>query len=331
MNLSWRLLEFALLSGFVLALSLSLLAWLLQGPLLRALHQLAPAPRARLAWWLLAGPMLAGLAYAAVTLAIPLAGGSSPALDRACSSHDASWLHACLWHPLEHGESGWLWFGVAAVALACLALLARALRALLRARGALSTLARLGRGHDGDGQVRVLESDEPLALACGLGRGQVLVSRPLVEALTPLQLRVVLAHERAHLAQGDVRWRLLARMASGLHFPGVRARLLDALRLSAEQRCDRVAAAAVGSRLAVAETILVVERLLQGRRHHAPAFSAAFAGDFVRERVEALLGLRRERRLPLGSAVALTALGFVSASAGWVHHLSEFLLMLGTS
>lgn len=325
------LLQFALLAGFVVALALAVLAALLERPIARLLPGQRPQQRARIAWWWLVGPAVGGLGYAAAIVAAPSLLRGSTAFSAACSAHQGSWWHACVWHPIEHGASPWLWAGLAALVLVTSWMLARALRALLDAHRHLAALVRLGAGAADGGQrdVRVLDVDQPLAVACGMGCGHVLLSRRLVDALPPEQLRVVLAHERAHLAHRDVRWRVVARLLSGLHFPGVRARALASMTLASEQRCDRIAADEVGSRLLVAETILAVERLYRGHPSTpAPALAAAFGTDFLRERVEALLSTDSDRNLPAGPVLAATALAFAIASAGWVHHFTEFLIAL---
>lgn len=325
----WRILEFALLSGLVLAVALAAATALLQYPIQRLLTASAPARRARLATWVLVGPLIAGVLYALATVAVSASTRATASLDASCSTHQGRWLHACVWHPLDRDASPWSWLALALLLLAVAGLVLRALRVLLRARRHLGALLRLGRAERRHGDIHVLDTDAPVALACGVGCGHVLLSRPLVDALAPEQLRVVVAHERAHLAHRDGHRRLVARLASGLHFPAARRRWLAALDLATEQRCDRIAADAVGSRLLVAETLLAVERLCRGRpRAPLPALARGFATDFLRERVEALLTPQPERDLPAGIVLLVATLAFGAASTGWVHHVAEFLVTL---
>lgn len=320
------LLQFALVGGSVIAIGLSTLAAVAARPVLAALHAQSPSDRVRTAWWLLAGPVVIGTLYALAIVAIPSTMAGTQGLAAACSSHDGDWWHACVWHPLEHGASPWLWAGLAGLAVACAALIFRAAQALWRARSHAQMLVRLARPV---ADARVLDTDAPVAVACGVGCGHILLSSGLVDALPADQLRVVLAHERAHLTHADVRWRLAARILSALHFPGTRTRLLQAFVLASEQRCDRVAAAEVGSRVLVAETLLAVERLYARR---APvtmhAFAAAFGTDFLHERVQALLSSRPDARTPVGTALAVGVATLLVASAGTVHHFTEFLTTL---
>ncbi len=318
------LLQFALLSGFVLALAIALLLAAAQRPLLRLLQRQAPQHRARLAWWLLAAPLATGAAYAAITVAMPSLLHDSAHFAAACSGHSGSWWHACVWHPSEHGQSLGVWIAMAVLGGLVGWLAARALRSLWAARRLARTMLRLSRPPRHEAEAHVLDSEQPLALACGVGRGHVVLSQSLLDRLDPLQLRVVLAHEHAHVRHRDVLWRLLARLLSGLHLPGTRRRLLECLELASEQRCDRAAAEVVGSRLTVAETILAVERLFRG---HAPRpLTAAFSTGFVPERVQALLSVDRDARAWLGSALAAAVIAFGALSAGWLHHFTESLI-----
>jgi beta-lactamase regulating signal transducer with metallopeptidase domain len=322
-----RLIELALLSGFVVAITLAAVTALLQAPLCRLLDAQAPASRARIAAGILLAPMLVGIAYALSTLLVASYGVSSPSISAVCSSHHGSWLHACLGHPIALDSTSWLWMAFVALLLICTGLMLQLGSALLRAKRHLGALVRMGRRHKHHHQLHVLDTDAPLAVACDVGAGHVLLARWLIEALRPEQLQVVLAHERAHLAHRDVRWRLLARIASALHFPAPRRRLLETLALACEQRCDQVAAEHVGSRLVVAETLIAVERLYRRRQPMPPSLlSTAFGTEFLRQRVEALLVLRRKQAWPLGPVLAATTLTLVLASAGWIHNLSEFLV-----
>lgn len=318
------LLQFALLSGFVLALTIALLLAAAERPLRNLLQRQAPQHRARLTWWLLVAPLATGAVYAAITVAMPSLFHDSAQFAAACSGHTGSWWHACVWHPSDHGQSLGVWVAMAVLGGLVGWLAARALGSLWAARRLARTMLRLSRPPRHPAEAHVLESEQPLALACGVGRGHVVLSQSLLDRLDPLQLRVVLAHEHSHVHHRDVLWRLLARLLSGLHLPGPRRRLLECLELASEQRCDRAAAEVVGSRLAVAETILAVERLFRGAT--PPPMTAAFSTGFVRERVHALLSAQQDRRGWLGSALAATLVAFAALSAGWLHHFTESLI-----
>ncbi len=328
MSTGWRLLEYALLSAFVLSMALALLTSLLQPWIDRLGSNLDARRRARIYWWLLVGPALLGLLQIAAILTMSAASKAYPALQSVCVSHSGSWWHACVWHPLESTEKPWLWLALVAVVGGAGLLAVRSLCALYRAQQQLRALIRLARQATMPGDVRVVESPIPLALAVGLRRGHVLISKGLTAALSAAELDAVIAHEKAHLSNGDIRFGMLAKVASLLHLPRTRARLLAAWALATEQRCDQAAALSCGSPLVVAQALLAVERAQQGQRQPLqPLLTMAFADSFLSLRVQALLQPGAGSRFPLGGVLLVMATLFVLFSAGWVHHISEFILL----
>lgn len=206
----------------------------------------------------------------------------------------------------------------------------RAAVGLWRARRALVAMLRLSRRPGESDKLHVLDADQPMALACGIGRGHILLSTSLLQQLDPTQLRVVLAHEQAHIAHRDVQHRLIAIVLSSIQLPGTRRRLLSDLELALEQRCDFVAATAVGCPLVVAETIVAVEKIFRNHaREHRP-LSMAFFSDFIPERVEALLAPERKAVSYLGAFLGVGVLAFCSLSTGWLHFLTESLIAVLT-
>lgn len=328
MSTGWRLLEYALLSAFVLSMALALLTSLLQPWIDRAAADLDARKRARIYWWLLVAPALTGLLQVMAILAMSAASRTFPALQSVCASHSGSWWHACVWHPLESTGNPWLWLAMVVV-LGGLGLLAvRSLCALFRAQQQFRALIRLARQATVPGDVRVLESPIPLALAVGLRRGHVLISKGLTTALSAAELDAVIAHEKAHLANGDIRDGILARVASLLHLPRTRACLLGSWTLATEQRCDQAAALSSGSPLVVAQALLAVERAQKGQsRPLQPLLTIAFAESFLTLRVQALLQPGVHSQLPLGPMLLAMAALFIFLTAGWVHHITEFVLL----
>lgn len=319
-------LQFALLAGFILAITLTLLTSSSEHLLRRMLQHKAPAQRARISWWMLVTPALAGIAYMSVTLAMPSVLHHFSTLVAECSAHTGSLWHMCVWHPSDNGQSTWLWGGLALLATYAFWLGARAAASLWRVRRTLATMLRLSWRPDDSGKLHILEADQPLALACGIGRGHILLSTSLLERLNLAQLQVVLAHERAHVAHRDVLYRLIAVVLSSIQLPGTRRRLLRDLELAFEQRCDLAAAKNVGSSIVVAETIVAVEKIFQHHARGKGALSMAFFLDFVPERVQALLSPGRENTSFLGLFLGLAVIAFCSLSPGWLHYFTESLI-----
>jgi hypothetical protein len=109
-------------------------------------------------------------------------------------------------------------------------------------------------------------------------------------------------------------------------WPSARRRVLQALEIAAEQSCDEAAARTIGDRLAMAEVILKVERLLQPLPRGLGPLALSFGGTAVELRVSALLESPRTEHRSI--AVVLLALLLVAlfAASEPLHHLTETLL-----
>ncbi len=322
------LLQSALLAGFVLAVTLSLLIATSERPLSRLLSRQSPSQRVRILWWLLTTPALAGIGYAVVAIAMPSFFHDSARFAATCSAHTENLLHLCVWHPVDNGQSAWLWAAIALLAGYAVWLLVRALAGAWRVQQALLTMLRLSRRLGHADTLHVVDSDQPVAFAWGIGRGHVLLSQSLLDQLNPTQLQVVLAHEQAHLEHRDALWRLIAVLLSGIHLPGTRQRFLHDYELVLEQRCDFVAAASVGCHLTVAETLLAVNKIYRYHALGSTPLSMAFLSDFLPERIQALLSPNGQSTSYLGSLMGFFVLTFCSLSTGWLHYLTESLIAM---
>jgi len=192
--------------------------------------------------------------------------------------------------------------------------------ALLAARLARAPAFELASG------LRVVSSSRPFALTVGWFRPRVLVSTALLGRLTPAQVEIVVAHERAHAERRDALTVTAARVLAIAHLPSVRRRILADLTLACEQACDEATAREFGDRLRVAETIVAAERA-SASRGSIPAAGLAFGGGEVVDRVESLLsapvdgaGARRTPWILLAAGAAL------AAAARHVHHWTETFL-----
>lgn len=325
------LVQFALLAGFILAVTLSVLVWACERPLRALIVRQGYGQRVRILWWLLATPALVGIGYAVVAVSLPSALGDSTLLASACSAHSGNFWHVCVWHPSEDGQNVWLWSAIALLAGYAIWLMVRAAVGVWRARQVLLTMLRLSRRSKLVDRLHVVDVEQPMAFACGIGRGHVLLSQSLLDRLDATQLRVVLAHEQAHLEHRDAFWRLTAVLLSGILLPGTRRRLLREYELALEQRSDFAAAASVGCQIAVAETLVSVEKIY---RHHAircMPLTMGFLSDFVPERVEALLAVHRRSSPYLGPSLICGVLAICSSSTGWLHYLTESLIAISFS
>ncbi len=130
----------------------------------------------------------------------------------------------------------------------------------------------------GKGMILV---DTPELLACttGLLRLRIVVSTGVLQALSPLEQRALVAHESAHVRGWHPVLLFLGRVVSrGMSFlPPVR-RAADQLLLGLECSADEAAVAEVGDPLVVARALTVVAG---GTRSHPIGSLGADGGDVV--------------------------------------------------
>ncbi|MGH0032938.1 MAG: M56 family metallopeptidase [Myxococcota bacterium] len=292
-------------------------AWRLGARRLRRLH---PAVRSRLAWAAAAAPSLVPTLLVAACLAPGVVGLLSGAGDH-CLQH-ADHPHLCLVHlPATLRTPLLVVVAVGATGLA-LALGAAAAQ-VARQRRQLARLA-VAASPASDPRRRVVPSERPFSFVAGLVRPEIWIASTLEEALPAAQLAVVLAHERAHLERHDPLRAVTAALLSWPHWPGVRRAILAELALASEQACDESAAARLGDRLRVAETLLAVERLL-GARAPVASPGSAFGGSNVAARVRGLVGEPAPARLPgwVAWAAAILFAAALPAGSDALHHWTE--------
>ena len=175
--------------------------------------------------------------------------------------------------------------------------------------------------------IHIVEWDGPLAISAGVYRMRVFVSEHLMQALTPQQLNVVLAHERMHTQRKDALRHLLGHALSYAHIPWLRKHLLADMDLACEQACDEAAANSTGDRLHVADTIVSIERMFIQKQ---PAFMAlSISGSNITQRVESLLHKPASESSFWQSYLSLAGLVLLIAaftSFEELHHQTESIL-----
>jgi Zn-dependent protease with chaperone function len=278
----------------------------------------SPALRARVLVAWAAAPVAIPTVLVALALSPSVGAAFGVAVDH-CPEH-AGHVHLCLHHLPASGPAIFGALALAAIAFAAGLTLVHAFRsAALVARLARAPAFPLG------ARIRVVVSSRPFAVAAGWVRPTVLVSTALVDRLSPAQLEIVVAHERAHVARRDALVVAAARILALAHLPSVRRELLAELTLACELACDEAAAAECGDRVLVAETIVAAERAAA-----APPFATAglaFGDGDVGARVESLLVTPVEGERPLHLRwILLAAGGLLAFAAPHVHHWTETLL-----
>jgi Zn-dependent protease with chaperone function len=287
-----------------------------------------PAVERKAAAWTMALPPLLGLS---VTLAIAghsLLGRALGVPDH-CPS-DISHLHLCLYHGADWASRTW-----AVVVLAIVSIVAARgaflrIRRLARARrsiGALSSLARAGSAPDSD--VHVVHADRHFCFSAGIFHRRIFVSSAAWSRLEEGERRAVVAHERAHVEQGDVWRRAALGLLSLVGVPILTSMIMRLWEHSTERLCDHRAAQAVGDPTLVAQALMT---FAAAPRPATPLAATFVDGTDVVGRIEALFsgvpeGFEAARRLGRAAVLvtAFAALGAVAA-ADPLHHAFETLL-----
>lgn len=202
--------------------------------------------------------------------------------------------------------------GVGALALLAATLSAGALALVASHRG--RELWHAYRACDGvpDGSRLVVVEDPGAGAVAIPGRpGHVVVSRGLLASLSPFERRVLLAHERAHLAAGHHWHRSVVAVAAAAN-PLLRP-LVSSVNYTTERWADEIAASEVGDRPGVARAVARVA-LLTGHRAASSPPVLAIDGRPVTARVSALLeDAPRQRPILTAGAICLLVLGLLAA------------------
>jgi Zn-dependent protease with chaperone function len=258
----------------------------------------------------------------AVIAVVTLVAQSAFGLDH-CAAHDHH-AHLCLTHGAQWIERAWV---VAALAAAAAAVAGRAIIMVVTyARGARSIRA-LDRVSHRDGEVRIVDSERAF---CFVTRGGVYVSARVWSALSRDERVALLAHETAHVRQGDLRKRVVLEALLVLAAPFVADRARRAWLQASERLCDAQAVKATGDPATVASAMVAMCRMQASAP--APGFAFTPALDELAGRIRAVLAggpLGERAALVLGRVVAVscaTVAIIAAAAADPIHHAFETLL-----
>jgi Zn-dependent protease with chaperone function len=170
----------------------------------------------------------------------------------------------------------------------------RAIVVLVRRLTAFATVQKACRGEQDTGPPVVLDDDRPDAFATPGLRGRIVVTTGLVRALSMQERRVVLAHERSHLAHRHAWWIFAADLAAAAN--PLLAPTARAVAHTVERWADEDAAAEVADRRLVARAVGKAALLRHRFTPHPSPAPSAVGGD-VPDRVRALLEPTPPRRL----------------------------------
>lgn len=305
-----------------------LTSWLASALLTATLRWLAPrgpAVERRAAFLAAALPALLGGAMVAILVGESLIG------DDHCRTHRHH-AHLCLVHGAAWAERTW---AVALVAAGSAALLARgAALALSMIRGVrlIRTLRWTSAHEPGEpGELLMVPSDRPFCFVAGLLSPRIFVSTAARQLLTEEEWRAMLAHERGHIEQGDLRQRLALELLLLVAAPFAGGRVRAHWELATERLRDAGAAAQAEPEAVASALVRMAKAALQLRGGSLVSFAPPANGGLTR-RVTSLLdrsplgerAARNVARVALASAGALALLAAALASP--LHHALETLL-----
>lgn len=187
---------------------------------------------------------------------------------------------------------------------------------------------------DGGHSIDVVEVREPIVAVVGGWRTRIVAARGVVAECSAEELRLVAAHEAAHITTRDnLKGLLLVSCPDALAWLPVGATLADRWRTAAEFEADeRAAGADRRKRVALAAALVKVARLSAGLAAR-PALSMTVALDDVEGRVRRLLAPAPHvlRRTSVRSLVACALLLPVAAVPfyGALHQVIEVLVAFG--
>jgi Zn-dependent protease with chaperone function len=185
-----------------------------------------------------------------------------------------------------------------------------------------------------------VDANEPMMALVGLFRPRLIVTRGLVEALTPEEIAAGAAHEAAHGRTRDNLARLAMRFAPDLlHWTRTARRLERRWAAAAEYRADAAASIAGGrvARLALASALVKTARLMPAITPMEEPISTLVGGGEIAVRVERLIddhgaGESPNRRRPCAGAIVLAAAAIPAFAVAYlpllhaIHHATEILV-----
>jgi Zn-dependent protease with chaperone function len=184
--------------------------------------------------------------------------------------------------------------------------------------------------------VYCLDAPVPAMTLVGVFRPKLLVTRPLMDALTPEELQAAVEHEVGHLASRDNLKRLAMRATpDALSLLPASRRLERDWALAAEHAADAQAAHDSGTGLALASALIKVARLTPVARAAGALASPLVGGEGIAARVERLMNHAPAHRLSsavralcwatAAAALAAIAVGYTPLLHS-VHHVSEVVV-----
>ena len=156
--------------------------------------------------------------------------------------------------------------------------------------------------------VFCLDAPTPMMTLVGVFRPKLLVTTPLVDLLTPEELRAAISHEVGHLGSWDNLKRLAMRATpDALSVLGASRTLEQSWALAAEHAADARAAHDPETGLALASALLKIARLTPPIAAEHALASPLVGGDAIVSRILRLMEGASENRPSWGARLTATA------------------------
>lgn len=260
--------------------------------------------------------VLAGLTVATLLLQ------STIGVDH-CEEHGHH-AHLCIAHGAQWIERTWVVVALAIAAATMVGRLVIVAASFVRGARSIRELHQLSRDA---GDVRLVDSERAF---CFVARPGIYVSSRVWSSLSEGERAALVAHEAAHISQGDLGKRAMLEALLVFAAPLVGDRVRCAWLQASERLCDAHAAEVTGDPETVARAMVSMCRLHAARP--APSFGFTPTADELAGRVHAVLagGPLGERAAfafasgVVASCVVLAIAGVVAAEP--VHHAFETLL-----
>ncbi|MDQ3340841.1 MAG: M48 family metalloprotease [Myxococcota bacterium] len=243
-----------------------------------------------------------------------------------CEVHDHH-AHLCVVHGALWIERTWVVVTLAVAGAAMLVRLVLLVTSFVRGARSIRELHALSREV---GDVRIVDSERAFCFVAGVSRPSIYVSSRAWSSLSAAERLALIAHETAHVRQGDLRTRAIIEAFLVFAAPLVAERIRTSWLQASERLCDARAADVTGEPASVASAMVSLCRLHVSR----PASSFGFTptADELASRVHAVLegGPTGERAaVLLGRSALVTSVLLVGAAivaAEPLHHAFETLL-----
>lgn len=243
-----------------------------------------------------------------------------------CEAHSHH-AHLCLAHGAAWLDRPWVVATLAGIGAVIAARIALLIIAAVRGARSIALLRAVGADV---GEVCVVDSDRGFCFVAGHRRPTIFVSTRAWRSLDEAERRALVAHESAHVRQGDLGRRILMESLLALAVPLVADRVRALWMMATERLCDARAVEETGEPEAVASAMVSLCRLNVSRP--AGAFGFTPAAEQLAHRVRAVLSgapIGNRAALVLWRSVVVAAfvlVGFAALAAEPLHHAFETLL-----